>query len=99
MHYIHFSVEDAEIYGNGWSVANDKTVVNRFHTLAEAKHWCTKIATPYLIANPDTMQPYLGQRAKIHHTCTGTTAKAVWNGVGWHCQCGDVVFGAEVHDA
>lgn len=42
------------------------------------------------------MKIALGTQARITHRCTGTTAKASWNGVGWHCQCGDVVFGATV---
>ncbi len=33
----------------------------------------------------------LGQRAQIEHACVGV-ASAIWTGVGWRCECGEVVF-------
>lgn len=34
----------------------------------------------------------IGRHAFISHRCTGMSNRATWNGVGWHCTCGDVVF-------
>jgi hypothetical protein len=38
----------------------------------------------------------IGRQAIIAHRCTGSTARATWNGAEWQCQCGDIVFPARV---